>query len=58
MLIKLSKAGLYCKAEKCTFYQEQVTFLGHVLSKKGIIIDLLKIITIHNWPELRNIKDI
>ena len=48
VLTKLGEAGLYCKAEKCTFYQEQVTFLGHVLSKEGITIDPSKIVTIRD----------
>jgi Reverse transcriptase (RNA-dependent DNA polymerase) len=58
VLTKLGEAGLYCKAEKCTFYQERVTFLGHVLSKEGITMDPSKIVTIRDWPELQNVKDV
>ena len=33
---KLNTAGLRLKLEKCHFFQESVTYLGHVLDKAGI----------------------
>ena len=34
---------LYAKFSKCEFWLEQVTFLGHVVSKDGIQVDPKKI---------------
>lgn len=34
---------LYAKFSKCEFWLKSVAFLGHVVSKKGIMVDLVKI---------------
>jgi len=34
---------LYGKLSKCEFWLEEVQFLGHVISAKGIAVDLAKI---------------
>lgn len=36
----LREKKLYAKLKKCKFWLEKVSFLGHVLSKKGVLIDL------------------
>ena len=41
---------LYAKFFKCEFLLDQVAFLGHVVSKKGIIVDLKKVEAIQQWP--------
>jgi hypothetical protein len=34
---------LYSKLSKCSFYQKKIHYLGHIISEKGITIDLEKI---------------
>jgi len=46
----LYKAGLKLKAKKCTLFQREVHFLGHVVSKDGIRTDPAKVAEIANWP--------
>jgi hypothetical protein len=43
---------------KCSFYQENIHFLGNVISKEGIEVDPLKIEAIRGWPTPRNISEI
>ncbi|KAH9270470.1 hypothetical protein BASA83_007470 [Batrachochytrium salamandrivorans] len=31
--------GLYCKAEKCHFYQTEIKYLGYIISSNGIRMD-------------------
>jgi len=42
----LKTNGLYASPSKCTFHQEQVEFLGFILSPKGLQIDLEKVCAI------------
>jgi len=46
------------KPSKCRFFQEHVTFLSHVISKKGIEPDPEKIVCIVRWPEPTNLTEI
>jgi len=36
----LREHHLYIKLRKCSFFQTEVHFLGHVISKEGIAVDL------------------
>jgi len=45
----LRKHRLFAKLSKCLFFQEEVDFLGHIVSKKGIKTDLAKVEAIKNW---------
>ena len=47
---KLKECNLKLAPEKCSFFKEKVTFLGHVVSKDGIETDPSKIDKIKNWP--------
>ena len=40
---------MYAKFSKCEFWLDQVTFLGHVMSKDGIQVDPKKIEAITEW---------
>ena len=37
---------------------DQVTFLGHVVSKKRIMVDPIKVEAIQQWPRRTNITEI
>lgn len=41
---------VYVKFSKCEFWLEFVTFLGHVVSKDRIMVDLVKIEAFRSWP--------
>jgi hypothetical protein len=43
VLKKLREHRLYAKLSKCEFWMKQVAFLGHVISKGGISVDLSKV---------------
>jgi hypothetical protein len=43
LLGKLRQHQLYAKFSKCEFWMEEVAFLGHVLSAKGVAVDPSKI---------------
>ncbi|XP_073049512.1 uncharacterized protein [Primulina eburnea] len=46
----LREKQLYAKLKKCEFWLEQVSFLGHIVSKDGIAVDPMKIEAIKQWP--------
>ena len=41
---------MYAKLQKCKFWLDKVNFLDHVISKDNILVDLMKIEAIMNWP--------
>ena len=49
---------LYAKFSKCEFWLEQVTFLGHVVSKDGIQVDPKKIEAVADWPRPTTVTEI
>ena len=49
VLERLLQHQLYVKAEKCSFDQTEVTFLGFVISSKGIRMDPEKTSAIRDW---------
>ena len=44
--------------EKCEFWQDEVKFLGHVVSKEGISVDPAKVEAILNWERPKNVCEI
>nr|XP_029154554.1 uncharacterized protein LOC114927773 [Arachis hypogaea] len=49
---------LYAKFSKCEFWLNQVTFLGHVVSKYGIMVDPKKVETVQKWPRPTTVTEI
>jgi hypothetical protein len=49
VLTRLREHQLYAKFNKCTFWLEEIQFLGHVLSAKGIVVDPSKVKDILEW---------
>lgn len=58
VLSTLRENQLYAKFSKCEFWMEEVAFLGHIVSKKGISVDPSKITAVSEWPKPRNVTDI
>ena len=50
VLQRIREAGMKVKPSKCTLLRKQVTFLGHVVSEKGIATDPQKTAKVANWP--------
>ena len=55
---RLRAAGLKLKPKKCHFFQEKVTFLGHVISREGIATDPAKVEKVLKCMNPTNIHDI
>lgn len=49
VLDTLRKEKLYAKLSKCEFWLDKVTFLGHIISSKGIKVDPTKVEAVQNW---------
>ena len=55
---RLAEAGLKLKTSKCNLFQQEVVFLGHVISKDGLKPDENKVKCIKEWPVLRNVREV
>lgn len=58
VLQKLSDAGFQLKKDKCEFFKEEITFLGHVLNKNGLSKTDDRIDCILNKPDPTNITEV
>ena len=54
----LRKHQVYAKFSKCDFYKPQIHYLGHIISEKGIVVDLKNIKAIEDWPTPTIVIDI
>ena len=55
---RLRAAGLKLKAKKCHFIQEQVTYLGHIISNKGIAPGKAKLTAFTAYPTPQTTKEV
>ena len=55
---KLAQAGLKLKLSKCEFFQAELKYLGHIVSKQGIATDPKKIQAIHDWPRPKTVTEV
>ena len=58
VLDKLREYKLFAKLSKCDFFQKEITYLGHHISRSGVSIDKSKIEAVLNWPRPSNVKDV
>ncbi len=58
VLEQLQKNGLYANLKKCQFHEDEVQFLGFVVSAQGIRMEEEKIEAIRDWPEPQSVRDI
>ncbi|GFY04215.1 retrovirus-related Pol polyprotein from transposon 17.6 [Trichonephila clavipes] len=49
LLQKLKEANLKLSPSKCRLFQREVTYLGHIVSTKGVQTDLNKISGVKDW---------
>ena len=55
---KLKKAELKLKPSKCEFFKQELTSLGHVVSKNSIQTDSKKVKAICRWPMPTNVTEV
>ena len=53
----LREQQLYAKFSKCDFFKDKIQYLGHVVSKEGISVDLEKVKAIMEWSVPKNVFD-
>jgi len=58
ILKMLSEHQLYAKLSKCSFFQTEVHYLMHVVSKDGIVMDPEKIRDIMEWETPKNVDEV
>ncbi|XP_043687903.1 uncharacterized mitochondrial protein AtMg00860-like [Telopea speciosissima] len=58
VLQRLREKQLYAKFSKCNFWLQQVAFLGHLVSAKGIEVDPGKVQSVVDWETPKNVADI
>ena len=58
VLETLRKEKLYAKLSKCEFWLNEVSFLGHIVSKQGIRVDPKKIEVVVEWKPPRNVTEV
>src|ERR1043165_2910963 len=54
----IQKATLQIKIKKCVFFQKEIHFLGHKISRHGIATDPEKVQAMRDLPILKNLKDV
>ena len=58
VLAKIQLAGLKLKPSKCHFFKDEVGFLGHVISKNGVLPNPDNIQKVMDWPTPRSVKQV
>ncbi|WVZ52158.1 hypothetical protein U9M48_003244 [Paspalum notatum var. saurae] len=58
VLTRLREHKLYAKFSKCAFWLKEVSSLGHILSEKGVAVDLGKVEDVLNWKQPETVTEI
>ncbi|KAK3569615.1 hypothetical protein QTP86_002604 [Hemibagrus guttatus] len=58
VLQRLRDYRLFLKAEKCTFHQPSVQFLGCIIDRSGIRMDERKVTAVKDWPIPTSVKEL
>jgi hypothetical protein len=58
VLDRFKKYNLKLKPKKCNLFQNEIKFLGKIISADGIKINPENIVTVKNWQVPKNKKDI
>ena len=58
VLDQLRKYSLFANLKKCRFYQDEIHFLGYVVSSKDINMEAKRIEMVKEWPEPKSVQDI
>ena len=58
VLENLRKHSLFANLKKCRFHQDEVRFLGYVVSAQGVQMEDERIEAVKSWPEPKSVRDI
>ena len=58
MLQRLRKANLKLSPKKCSPFQHDVPFLGHVVSQDGVRTDPQKVAVVEKWPVPASVAEV
>lgn len=58
VLDRFKAANLKLRPEKCTFFQKEIAYLGHVVSETGIRTDPSKVAAVKDWPQPTNVHEV
>ncbi|GAV85057.1 hypothetical protein CFOL_v3_28496, partial [Cephalotus follicularis] len=50
--------GFFAKCSKCSFGQQSIEYLGHIVSGTGVAMDQSKVDFILHWPHPSNLKEL
>ncbi|XP_043817377.1 uncharacterized protein LOC110625649 [Manihot esculenta] len=54
----LRQHQFFIKLSKCAFGQQQIEYLGHIVSHEGVMVDQGKIRTMIDWPKPTNVSNL
>ena len=58
VLETIREKKLYAKLNKCDFWLNEVSFLGHIVSVEGIRVDPAKVEAVVNWKSPQNVTEV
>ncbi|KAK3553528.1 hypothetical protein QTP70_004156 [Hemibagrus guttatus] len=58
VLSRLQRHHLFVKPEKCEFHQTTMTFLGYVIMRQGVKMDVTKVQVVTEWPSPTTVKEL
>lgn len=58
VLSRLQREGLKAKLEKCAFFQRQVGYLGHIISRQGVSTDPAKVAAVAEWQRPKHVSEL
>ena len=58
ILNRIREAGLKLSPNKCKLFQQEVVFLGHIVSETGVSTDPQKVRAVKEWPVPRNVHEL
>jgi hypothetical protein len=58
MFQRLREHQLYAKLSKCQFWIHEVLFLGHIIKRDELVVDLKKVVDILNWKAPKDVHGI
>jgi hypothetical protein len=58
VFLLLRHNNLFLKKSKCSFAQQSLEYLGHIISTTGVSTDPSKIVAVQQWPQPTNVKQL
>lgn len=58
VLEQLLQNRLYANLQKCQFHQDEIYFLGYIISPKGICMEPERISNVQDWPRPQCVRNV